>query len=403
MNAGLEGRTILQVIPELETGGAERTTLEVAEAVIAVGGRALVVSQGGPMVAELEGFGARHIEMPVASKNPLVLHQNRVRLEKLIRAEGVALVHARSRAPAWSAHAAARAAGVPFITTYHGIYRARSGLKRAYNAIMARGDYVIANSHHTAAAVLAEHSPRPLADPSRLIVIHRGADLRRFSPDKVTVDRVEAIEKAWDGGKKLKILLPGRLTEWKGQHDLIAAAQILRETRQAGDLRIVLAGSDQGRSGYRAALEQAVGAAGLEQVILLPGNCDDMPAALSWADLVISASRRPEAFGRVAIEAQAMARPVIATGHGGAMETVVEGKTGWLYSPGDAAALAERIAAFAALSGPERQAIGAAARENAAENFSVARMTERTLQVYCRALGLGGLGSGGLGCGDAGS
>ncbi|NHK28545.1 glycosyltransferase family 4 protein [Parvularcula flava] len=378
----------MQVIPELETGGAERTTLEVAEAVIAAGGRAIVVSQGGPLVAEVEGLGARHIEMPAASKNPLVLYQNRVRLEKLIRAEGVDLVHARSRAPAWSAHGAARAAGVPFITTYHGIYRARSSLKRAYNSIMARGDYVIANSEYTAQAVLAEHSPKPLAIPSRLIVIHRGADLRRFSPDRVTVDRVAAIEQAWQGGKKLKILLPGRLTEWKGQQDLIEAAQILRKTRQETDFRIVLAGSDQGRSGYRAALEQAIGAAGLEGDILLPGNCDDMPAALSWADIVISASRRPEAFGRVAIEAQAMARPVIATGHGGTMETVVDGQTGWLYPPGDVAALAERIAAFAALSGPERQVIGAAARGNAAENFSVARMTERTLQVYRKALGM---------------
>jgi len=388
VSAGLDGRTILQVIPELETGGAERTTLEVAEAVIAAGGKALVVSQGGPMVAELEGFGARHIEMPAASKNPLVLHRNRSRLEKLIKSESVDLVHARSRAPAWSAHGAARAAGVPFITTYHGIYRAKSGLKRGYNSIMARGDYVIANSNYTAEAVLAEHSPKPLADPSRLIVIHRGADLRRFSPDKVTVDRVEAIESAWQGGKKLKILLPGRLTEWKGQQDLIEAARILRETRQETDFRIVLAGSDQGRSGYRGALEQASGAAGLEDLILMPGNCDDMPAALSWADIVISASRRPEAFGRVAIEAQAMARPVIATGHGGAMETVIDGKTGWLYPPGDAGALADKIAAFAGLSGPERQAIGAAARENAAENFSVARMTEHTLQVYRKALGI---------------
>ena len=386
----LTGRTILQVIPALETGGAERTTLEVAEAIIAAGGRALVVSEGGPMVAELETLGATHITMPVAAKNPLTIIANTGRLRRLIAQEGVNLVHVRSRAPAWSAHAAARRSCVPFVTTYHGIYRARSAVKRQYNAIMARGDVVIANSAFTAEAVREEHMPRPLSDPARLVVIHRGADLRRFSPEAVSADRIAAIAAAWDGpGERadvLKILLPGRLTAWKGQAVLIEAARQFAKTRQTPRLRIVLAGSDQGRTDYAASLAAMVEEHGLQDTVHMPGNCDDMPAALAWADVVVSASTRPEAFGRVAVEAQAMARPVIASAHGGARETVVDGETGRLVPPGDAAALAAAIGDVADMAPAERNSMGAAARDNAVRRFSTTVMTAETLRVYARVL-----------------
>ena len=378
--------TVLQVVPELETGGAERTTVEVAEAVIRAGGRAIVVSEGGSLVAELERTGATHVKLPVASKNPLTMYLNVGRLKQLISAEKADIIHARSRAPAWSALQAARASNIPFITTYHGAYKARNNLKRKYNGIMARGDFVIANSGYTRDAILAEHAPDPLKHPSRLITIHRGADLRRFDPSAVDQGRIDAIEAAWKGGKALKVLLPGRLTGWKGQKILIEAAQILRVTRQTMNLQIVLAGSAQGRTGYEAELRQAIEDCGVGHMVSMPGNCTDMPAAYCWADIVVSASLRPEAFGRVAVEAQAMGCPVIATDHGGARETVVDGVTGYLVPPGDARALAKAISNFDELASDERQQMRDAARHNAVSNFSIDKMTAATLDVYRQAL-----------------
>lgn len=387
--------TILQVIPELETGGAERTTLEIAEAVILAGGKAVVASEGGPLVAALEELGAAHVTLPVASKNPLTMYLNAGRLTKLAQETGANLIHARSRAPAWSAWKAAQNLEVPFITTYHGVYRASGRLKRRYNSIMARGDFVIANSDFTRDHVLAEHSPIPLDDPSRLITIHRGADLRRFDPASVMGERVEAIESQWQGRDALRILLPGRLTSWKGQESLIKAAKILRVTRQALPVRIVLAGSDQGRSSYLTELQTAIEEADVSHIVTIPGNCTDMPAAYAWADLVVSASTRPEAFGRVAIEAQAMACPVIATDHGGARETVVNGVTGFLVPPGDEAALAGAISDFADMSLDQRETMRSEARRNAETRFSIEKMTDATLDVYIKALsGNNSLGNG---------
>ena len=387
--------TILQVIPELETGGAERTTLEVAEAVINAGGKAIVASQGGPLVNALERLGARHVTLPVASKNPITMYLNAGRLTKLARDTGADLIHARSRAPAWSAWKACQNLNLPFITTYHGAYRAKGHVKRRYNSIMARGDYVIANSDFTRCHVLHEHSPDPVDKPERLITIHRGADLRRFDPESVSEERIQVLENQWEGRDALKILLPGRLTAWKGQETLIKAAQILRITRQALPVRIVLAGSDQGRSGYLAELRTAIKDADVEHIVTIPGNCLDMPAAYAWADLAVSASTRPEAFGRVAIEAQAMRCPVIATDHGGARETVLHEKTGYLVPPGDAGALASAISEFADLSTERRDEMARAARRNAETRFSIEKMTDATLDVYIRALsGNNSLGNG---------
>lgn len=382
----LNGITILQVIPELETGGAERTTLEVAEAVIAAGGRAIVASAGGPMVAALEALGATHVRLPLASKNPLVMLANMAKLKTMIHSQGVSIVHARSRAPAWSAWRAARSSGVPFVTTYHGIYKARSGLKRRYNSIMARSDMIIANSEFTRAAVISEHYPATLRDKKKLVTIPRGADLRRFSPSAVDTGRVTALYEAWGGQDALRVLLPGRLTDWKGQSVLIEAARILRVSNPSMQLRVVLAGSAQGRTAYEASLHEAIRGAGVDHMVLLPGNCTDMPAAYLWADVVVSASLRPEAFGRVAVEAQAMGRPVIATNHGGAVETVADGMTGFLVPPGDAAALAAAIQRIDDMPKSDREAMGGMAIARVKEKFSIERMTEATLAVYKKLL-----------------
>jgi len=267
--------TLLQVTPELETGGAEQTTLDVAAAVVRAGGRSLVASRGGRMAARLEASGARLVAMPVHSKNPLVMIDNARRLAALIRREKVSLVHARSRAPAISALWAARATGTAFVTTYHGVYNAKSAPKRWYNSVMTRGDLVIANSAYTHDQILAKYA----VDPSRLVTIPRGVDLDRFDPAKVPAERVETLQRAWGvdaGDTRVKFLLGGRLTRWKGQTLLIEAAARLRASGESGFL-ILLAGDDQGRGAYRQELETAIATADLQDHVKLVGHCEDMP------------------------------------------------------------------------------------------------------------------------------
>lgn len=376
---------VLQVIPRLEAGGAERTTVEMARAIVAAGGRALVASEGGRLAADLAAVGGELRVLPAASKNPATLLANRRRLMKLIRAEGVDIVHARSRAPAWSALWAARATGKPFVTTYHGAYSGTAPWKRLYNSVMARGDLVIANSEFTRAEILSRYgaSTRPL------VVIPRGADLARFDATTVAPARVAALSAAWDAGAApgaLRVLLPGRLTSWKGQDVLIDAAVQLAATRHEGDFRLILAGEAQGRGAYAQGLRARIREQGVETMVGLPGHCDDMPAAYLWADAVVSASTRPEAFGRIAVEAQAMGRPVIATDHGGARETVVEGETGFLVPPGDPGALAEALLRLKRMPPAARGEMGERARERARAHFSTAAMTAATLDAYRKVL-----------------
>ena len=371
---------LLQVIPELEAGGAERTVLDVAEAVIAAGGQALVASQGGRLEDELEALGGRHVRLPLKSKNPITIWRNAARLARLIRAQGVQIVHARSRAPAWSAMWAARRADVHFVTTYHGVYNARSGAKRWYNSVMARGDRVIANSQFTADHVRAEHG----VGEDRLRVIPRGVDLDRARPEAVSEDRIAALRSAWgvaENETRPILLLPARLTRWKGQ--LVAIEALAKPgLAEAQAPILILAGDDQGRTEYRAELENRAAALGLDDRVRLPGHVTDIPAALALADLVLTPSIEPEAFGRTTAEAGAMGRAVIAADHGGAREIIVQGETGWRVPPGDADALAKAIS-HALQIGPEaRAAIGEAARIRVRERFSKASLQSATLQVY---------------------
>ena len=376
---------VLQVIPQLDAGGAERTTLEVAEAVVGEGGRALVATQGGRLEAELEALGGEIVHMPLASKNPLTLWRNTGRLSALIRREGVEIVHARSRAPAWSAKWAADRTGVHFVTTYHGTYNARSGVKRRYNSVMAKGECVIANSEFIRAHVEAEH---PFAR-ARLRVIPRGVDLERFSPEAVDPARVDALAKAWGvdrtDGRRI-LLLPARLTAWKGQREAIRALGRIRRRGEAAMPLLLLAGDAQGREAYVAELESLIAAEELRADVRIVGHCTDMPAALALSSLVLTPSVEPEAFGRTAAEAGAMERPVIAADHGGACEVVLHSETGWRVQPGDPAALAAAIEGALWLSDEDRAAIGRRARAHVVEKFSAAALQASTLRVYHEVL-----------------
>ena len=302
------------------------------------------------------------------------------RLRALIRERGVEIVHARSRAPAWSALYATRGTLARFVTTCHAPYNAGGRAKRAYNAVMGRGERVIAISDYVARDAVAQHG----TDPARIRVIPRGIALERFHPTAVPPERMVKLVQAWrvpDGANI--VLLPGRLTRWKGQAVLIEA--VVRLNR--ADVFTVLIGDAQGRDAYAAELEAMIAERDLAGRVRLAGHCADMPAAYALASVVISASTDPEGFGRVPVEAQAMGKPVVATDHGGATETVLVGETGWLVPPRDADALAGGLAAALDLSPRERAVLATRAMAHVAARFTRESMTAATLQVYAEVLG----------------
>jgi len=366
---------VLQLLPSLETGGVERGTVEIAEALASAGWVPLVASSGGRMVREVERVGATHLTFPADSKNPAVMWRNIGRLERLIARYGVDLLHVRSRAPAWSALVAARRARVPLVTTFHGNYAAGSAVKRLYNSVMIRADRVIAISNFIADQLTEVYG----ATPDRVRVIPRGVDLRIFDPAVVSAERLIALVGAWRvADAERVVLLPGRLTRWKGQHVMIEALARL----ERDGMRCLLVGDDQGRERYRRALQNAIDRRQVEDTAHIFGHCQDMPAAYMLADVVVSTSVEAEAFGRVITEAQAMGRPVIATDHGAARETVIDGETGWLVPPGDAGALAVAIRAALALDNEARARLASVAIANVRANFSHEKMCQRTLEVY---------------------
>lgn len=375
--------TILQIVPALETGGAERTTVDMARAIVAAGGRALVASRGGRMVPELAACGAEHVEMAVHSKNPVIMGLNVERLSRLIAREGIDLVHARSRAPAWSALAAARRAHRPFVTTYHSRVHEKPRLKVFYNSVMVRGDAVIANSAYTAANIRAVHAPAE----GRIFTVPRGIDIAAFAPPAAA--RIEALARRWGVGERNAattiFLHPARLTRWKGQLLSVEAARLLI-ARGLTDFVLLLAGDAQGRDAYTEELEQKIAEAGLQAHIRLTGHGDDMAAAYALCDCVLSPSTEAEPFGRTAVEAQAASRPIIVSDAGGQRETVIEGETGFRVPSGDASALADAMARMMEMGPAARAAMGAAGHQNAATHYSAAAMCATTLGIYARLI-----------------
>jgi len=368
-------RTILQVLPRLDTGGAERVVIEIAEAIQASGNRAIIACEGGALTQAALRTGAEILHLPLATKSPLKIRDNAKKLEALISERGIDLVHAHSRAPAWSAYWARQRTKIPFVTTYHGTYNEPNLLKKRYNEVMVKGDRVIAVSNYIAALITSRYG----ALDGRLRIIHGGVDAQKFDPASVVGDRATKLARDWrlDMGAPT-ILLPGRLTSWKGHKILISALAKLEHK----DAQVVFSGADQGRTTYAQSLIAYAESLGVGGRLRLAGHCDDMPAAMMLADIVVNASTEPEAFGRTIIEAQAMGRIVIATEHGGACETIMHGHTGLLVPPGDAESLAIRIDQVLALPPDERVARGLYAREVVTERFSVAAMQNAVLRVY---------------------
>jgi glycosyltransferase involved in cell wall biosynthesis len=366
---------IMQVLPSLVTGGVERGATDVSAAIVAAGWKSVVVSEGGPMVREIERAGGIHVVLPVGSKNPITLRRNVARLVDVARAHDVDLIHARSRAPAWSARFAARELGIPFVTTFHGTYNFGNPVKRWYNSIMAKGTRVIAISDF-----IARHVTQNYGTPGAILrTIHRGVDVSRFDPVRVSAERVIKLSRDWRLPDGLPVvMLPGRLTRWKGQTLLIDAAAKLGRR----DVVVLFVGSDQGRTAYRKELEALVRKRGLEGVVRIVDHCNDMAAAYMLSDVVVSASTDPEAFGRVVAEAQAMGRPVVAPDHGGAPEILKADETGWLFKPGDAGDLAEALKKALALDPAARDDLAGHAIANVNDRFTKERMCAATLDVY---------------------
>jgi glycosyltransferase involved in cell wall biosynthesis len=385
----LAGQTVLQIIPELEAGGAERTSVDIAAGLAAAGARALVATEGGRLVGELQAKGGVWVPFPAATKNPFSMLLNVRRLARICHDEGVSLIHARSRAPAWVGLGAARALNLPFVTTYHGSYSGRSSVKVLYNSVMARGDVVIANSHYTAELIRGVH---PQA-AERIRVIHRGTDFAVFAPAAVAPERVEALRKAWGVAPHERIvLLAARLTGWKGQKVLIEAAAKLRD-QGLSDVAYVLAGDPQGRDSYTRDLDNLIAARNLKGTVRRVGHCTDMPAAFLAASVVTVPSTEPEAFGRSAVEAQAMGTPVVVSDLGAVPETVLappavppHERTGWRVPAGDASALAEAVGAALAVGASARGSLAHRARAHVERQFSLEHMVSGTLQVYAELL-----------------
>lgn len=381
--AAQKSPVILQIIPELGPGGAEQGCIDIAAELMNVGAKAIVVSNGGPRVPELSRSGALHVTLPVHSKNPLVMWKNITALRRLIREHAVDIVHARSRAPAWSAWRACKGTNSRFMTTCHAPYNTQNNAKKFYNSSIAKGERVIAISSYVA-QYLTDHFG---LDGRTIRVIHRGLALEKFHPTAVSAERMIKLAREWripDGASI--VLLPGRLTRWKGHHVLIEAMAKLKRPDNSGEVFCVLIGSDQGRSEYTQELEKAIRDHGLEGRVRIVDHCNDMPTAYMLSNVVVSASTDPEGFGRVPIEGQAMGRPVIATDHGGARETIKRGETGWLIPPNDADALANAINEALALTANQRAVLATRAMAHIAENFTREKMAFETLNVYAELL-----------------
>lgn len=370
---------VMQVIPSLGPGGAEQGCIDIAAELVRSGADALVVSHGGERLHEIARAGGTHIDLPVHSKNPFVMARNIKRLRKLIKKYDVDIVHARSRAPAWSAMQACRGTQARYMTTCHAPYNFTGKAKKFYNSSIARGERVIAISHYVA-DYLREYYK---TDPRNIRVIHRGIALEKFHPTSVTPERMIKLTKEWripDGA--LVVMMPGRISRWKGHHVLIdAMAQLGRP-----DVFCILIGSDQGRVAYRQELEESIEEKGLGGQVRIIDHCKDMPAAYMLSAVAVSASTDPEGFGRIPVEAQAMGRPIVATDHGGARETVLHGETGWLIPPNESKPLADALKQALALTPNQRAILATRAMAHIARHFTKEKMADDTLNVYAELL-----------------
>lgn len=373
---------VLQVLPELGQGGVELGTIEIASELQKRGIENYVASEGGRMEYNLERIKVKHFTLPLKTKNIFKMYLNSLRLAKIIKKYGITIVHARSRAPAWSAYWAAKRCGVHFMTTFHGTYGLGPwGIKKFYNKIMTYGERVIAISNHIKQHILKNYK----TDESKIRLIHRCVNMENFNVETTSAERmIKYLEDNHIPEDKPIVTLIGRLTNWKGQKLLIEALHLIDNE----DFFCVIIGDDQGRKKYSSELRKMIANYNMTDRFLFIRNVKDIPAAMMVSDVVLSTSIEPEAFGRIAIEGQAMGRVVVASNIGGSVETVIDGVTGRLYESTSAQALSEAIEWALHLSTDEREKIGAAGIKNVKEHFTKQIMCDKTIAVYKELINL---------------
>ena len=368
---------VLQVLPELETGGVETGTIEVATALKAAGIKNFVASQGGHMVYELEKNKIGHLTLPLKSKNIFTMLSNANKLAQYIKANNINIVHARSRAPAWSAYWAAKKAGAHFVTTFHGTYGLGPlGIKKLYNRVMTYGERVIAISNHIKNHILKNY---PKTEESKIRLIHRCADIEKFSPSAVTQARmINKIKEYNIADDRPVLLLPGRVTRWKGQHLLIEALHLMKNQ----NYYCIIAGDAQGRQKYLDYLKKLARKYKLDDRIGFFGRYQDVPALMMVSTVVLSTAIEPEAFGRISIEGQAMGKIVVASNIGGSLDTIQDGVTGKLFESNNPQSLADALDWALSLNKAETKKISDSAIKNVREHFTKQIMCDKTIEVY---------------------
>lgn len=375
-NSKEELPVVLQVLPELETGGVEVGTVEIADALQKCGIKNFVASQGGRMVYDLEKIKVQHLTLPLKTKNIFKMRRNADELAKFIKQNGINVVHARSRAPAWSAYWAAKKAGVHFVTTFHGTYGLGPwGIKKIYNKIMTYGERVIAISQHIRKHILANYK----ADPEKLRLIHRCVDMERFDPDKVSQERmINKIKEYNIPEDKPVLLLPGRITRWKGQHLLIKALAKMKNQ----NFYCIITGDIQNRQKYLDYLKKLISKYNLGDRVSLFGRYNDVPALMMVSNVVLNTAIEPEAFGRTTLEGMAMGKIVVASDIGGSLDIIDDKITGRLFESNNPYSLAKALDWALEVSEKDARQIAQAGIKKVKENFTKQIMCDKTIEVY---------------------
>ncbi len=375
MTVKIKNYKVLQVLPHLNSGGLVSGAVEISIALQKSGQSSFIASEGGRREREISREGGKIFLLPLASKNPITILLNIYRLSKIIKNNKIDIIHARSRAPAWSAYFAAKKMGIHFVTTFHGTYSISGKFKKKYNSIMTKGDKVIAISKFIKDHILSNYN----ISHQKIETIHRGININTFNHMNVSNERLISFGKKFNIPEdNFVILLPGRITRWKGHKNLIEAIAMLGRN----DITCLFVGDIQGRKKYFNELIFLIDKLGLTNNFRIIENQIDMSAIYKLADVVISASTDPEAFGRVVAEAQAMGRPTVAVNHGGAPEIILEGITGWLYKPDDPVELTEKIRNALELDDLDRKKMAIKAIERASLNFNNVDMCKKTLKLY---------------------
>ena len=377
---------VLQVIPKLGYGGAETGCYDIAHYLPENNCESFIVTSGGELLKFIDKKKVKVIRLPVHSKNPILILLNSMALIGIILFNNISIVHARSRAPAWSCLLATKITGRKFVTTFHGTYNFSGKIKKFYNSIMVRSNLIIAGSNFIFSHIKENYS-KYLDEKQKLLVIFRGINVDYFdSTTKLESDEKKLLKK-WEIEKDKKIiLLPGRLTAWKGQEVFIEAINLVNIELGYEAFNGVILGSDQGRDLYKKKLIRLTEQYRMTKQVKFIDHCKDMALAYKISDIVVSASIEPEAFGRVAVEAQSMEKPIIASNIGGSNETVVDEKTGFLFDSNNAKSLSEKIIKILSMDKTSLKSIGIEARKNIIQKFNVEKMCFSTYSEYKRII-----------------